>query len=555
MHYLSIQYSGIQKTILRHDRLWSIAGMSQIMAWMNELAMPSIETGMSEILSKLNELLICEIAEVNGARVLVAGGGKFTARFNTENEAKTSKEEIKKLISTTFPMLEYQVSEIVKADSLDEATKQGIIAGLNEQKKCFRGYGITFNPHLKTCPECGEYPSLKLPVLTEKKEIKDFCSICLKAYQKSKITLDHVMKDYKDDDKKRQLTTLERIYRKYFKKVYENGTIPKIAHNFEDLFPGDKKKEKGKRMAVWFSDLNNMKQKVTIWFSQEDDKIPEIFSMIKDVNVDIVSDALIKTFGKTDEKYLPFRLIVAGGDDLRIVMDEQYILDFVLNLSKILNLKINKFENCNEDKNNYKYLKTQWLQEERNKYLEKIVKPISNEDSNSAMKPFSFGGAFAVTPIHAPFRKIHEACEDMMSKAKKETDRMGNSVNWSVLSVEETSGSAEMKFDKPLFIEDSDSKNNGKELSFRTYMKMRDFYYGIITGSHIQQIADKIIEFKSNSSEVEKWLKQAASAELEKSFEFVLVDKHFRHGLKEDGAFDCRRLSTLLELLSISKKG
>lgn len=54
---------------------------------------------------------------------------------------------------------------------------------------------------------------------------------------------------------------------------------------------------------------------------------------------------------------------------------------------------------------------------------------------------------------------------------------------------------------------------------------------------------------------IERWLKQAASAELEKSFEFILVDKNFRQGLCGDGSFDCRRLATLLELLNISKKG
>lgn len=29
--YVSLQYSAIQKTVLRHDRLWSMAGVSQML--------------------------------------------------------------------------------------------------------------------------------------------------------------------------------------------------------------------------------------------------------------------------------------------------------------------------------------------------------------------------------------------------------------------------------------------------------------------------------------------------------------------------------------------
>lgn len=463
-YYISLQYSAIQKTVLRHDRLWSIAGTSQVMAWMNELAMSCIETGMSETISKMNEFLICEIDKVDGAKVLVAGGGKFTVRFpdtckekaeEARQKAEEARKKIIKLISTTLPMLEFQVSEIVNAGSLNEAKNPqnnatGIIDELNEQKRRFRGYGVTFNPHLKTCLECGEYPLPNVPGLTNKKETNDFCPICLKAFQKARINVKHIMETFSDGEERKQLTTLERIYRKFYENAdTEKAPEPKIAHNFDDLFPGEKKHEKGKRMAVWFSDLNNMNQKVPIWLAEEDTEVPEIFSMVKDVNVDIISQTLIETFDKAKGEYMPFRLIVAGGDDLRIVMAEDYILDFVLNLSNILNDTLNKIYSTKKDI--YKHLRTDWLQQKKDDYQKNNKTPSSEEDGDSIIKPYSFSGAFAVTSIHTPFRRIHEACEEMMSSAKEKTDRMGNSVNWSVLSVEEASSHAdtEMQFDKP----------------------------------------------------------------------------------------------------------
>jgi len=136
-HYFSLQYSAIQKTALRHDRLWSIAGISQILSVMNELELP-------------------KITEDNGGDVLVAGGGKFTARFEEKGRAETARDEIIKIVSTMLPMLEFQYSEIAAAATLKEAKEKGLIDGLNEQKRRFRGYGVTFNPHLEVCEECGE---------------------------------------------------------------------------------------------------------------------------------------------------------------------------------------------------------------------------------------------------------------------------------------------------------------------------------------------------------------------------------------------------------------
>jgi hypothetical protein len=150
-YYFSVQYSAIQKTILRHDRLWSVTGISMILSELNEIGFPRV------------------VSENNGT-VLVAGGGKFTARFSGERDAETAKRDIVKILSTTLPMLEFQASkEIIRAESMNDAKAEkkdkdgnilypGLIRELSEQKRHFRGYGVSFNPHLKTCDECGEYP-------------------------------------------------------------------------------------------------------------------------------------------------------------------------------------------------------------------------------------------------------------------------------------------------------------------------------------------------------------------------------------------------------------
>jgi len=536
--YFSLQYSAIQKTVLRHDRLWSMAGISQIMAWMNEIEMP-------------------RIVKENSGSVLVAGGGKFTAKFDNKKKSETAKEEIIKLISTTLPMLEFQFAEIKSYKDMVVAREAGIFESLNEQKKRFRGYGVSYNPHFRICPECGEYPSINRPEPEAKKDkyeyerTKEFCSICLAAFWKARI----------EGEGNAEMTTIERIYKKFFQsEVFKNINkqfLPEIPLNFKNLFPDEKEKEKGVRMAVWFSDLNSMNQKVPIWLSQcEDEKedvysIPRIFSMIKDVNIDIISETLAKTFTTPGCKYLPFRLIVAGGDDLRIVMAEEYIFDFIENLSGMVEQKIKQINTLPK----YIPLSKKWLQEQANKWAKENQ---DNKKEIPKIKSYSFGGSFVVTSLHTPFKKIHEACEEMMSEAKRKTNREGNSVNWSVLSVEENPDVKKMlRFEKPLLIEEEyrGKHDNTARLSFKQYIAMRNFYSGILSGSHIQQIASKIIEFKNDSKQVEDWLKKAASAELEKSFAYVLVDKNFRKDRKEDEDFMCERLSTLLELLSISRKG
>jgi len=144
-YYLSLQYSAIQKTVLRHDRLWSIAGISNMLARLNEIDMPSI-------------------AENHGGKAIVAGGGKFTARFPDQGKADEARRECVKKLSTTLPMLEFQVSEKSwSGESFnklanDSNSPNPVIMELNEQKRAFRGYAVSFNPHMKLCEECGEYP-------------------------------------------------------------------------------------------------------------------------------------------------------------------------------------------------------------------------------------------------------------------------------------------------------------------------------------------------------------------------------------------------------------
>ncbi|MBF0556756.1 MAG: hypothetical protein HQK96_19750 [Nitrospirae bacterium] len=541
-YYFSLQYSAIQKTVLRHDRLWSISGMSQILAQMNEIVMPYL---------------------VQGGNVLVAGGGKFTARFYSKEAGEKARNEIIKRISTNLPMLEFQASIIVDALKWEDA-KDAVLDCLNSQKKEFRGYGVSYNPHFRVCPECGEYPAIKRPEDTNKNkddedDTEDFCHICFVARKKAIIHKNKL-------EKAEKLTTLERIYKKYFE-LYDFKNIPKIPLDFKNLYSD--KEEKGLRMAVWFSDLNNMKEKVSIWLSEPEDedtkepdklkvpKIFKIFEMIKDVNIEVISNALIKTFGYIDLKHLPFRLIVAGGDDLRIVMAEEYIFDFLLNYASAVDAKAKEMEDIDiipgagykNDKGKYIYLNMEWLQCKSNEWARKKGKEVQ------VIKPYSFGGSFVVTSTHTPFKKIHDVCDDLMSEAKEATERRGNSVNWRVLSVEDNPSVKEIiKFEKPLFI-DNPPEGEKDNLTFKEYVYMRRFYHGRLSGSHAQQIASKIIDFKNDSEKVSKkvedWLKKQASTGFEKSYSYILVDPKFR---KENGDFICERLATLLELLSISAK-
>lgn len=515
--YFSLQYSAIQQTVLRHDRLWSMAGISQVLLELNEIILPSI-------------------AKTHGGETVVAGGGKFTAFFKDDKRAENARQEIIKAVATTLPMLEFQTSEIVNADSLVKAVKEkDLLSALAEQKRRFRGYGVTYNPHLMVCQECGEYPAV------EKMQGKSVCRICGKARTSKPST---------------GKTSIERVYYKYFDGLnkMKHEDWPKIPANFENLFPQPKADEsdQAKRMSVWLSDTNNMNKKVPIWFNQDDKKIKETFEKLNEVTIGIIADALKKTFPKKtwnkwkennqDVTYIPFRLIVAGGDDLCLVMDEQYVLDFALALSSSVNAKIDSIQNDNQ----YQFLQKKWLEDRAQEYAEKEGKDYQDPG------PFCFGSAFLITPVHTPFKKIHEAGEDLMKAAKEKTQRQANSIYWQVLAVD-APDSAPVDFEKPIVIDKSSKTNTpgvADCLSFEEYVDLRNFYRSYLTGSKQSKLGAILVRAEGDAGRVEKALMHDA-ARGDKAAGFLLCDQHFR----TEGELNIARLATLLELLNIKRAG
>lgn len=509
-HYFSMQYSAIQKTVLRHDRLWSIAGISNILSRMNEIEMPAI-------------------AEEHNGEAIVAGGGKFTARFRDAGKAAAAKAECVRLVATTLPMLEFQVSVSIWTGpqfsklSADEDKPNEAVQELNEQKRTFRGYAVTYNPHLKVCEECGEYPVQA--VNRRKEKATPVCRICKAAFDESRGIF----------DEQKAVTTLQKVYHRYLRDVPEAcGKEP--AADFNDLFP---KKENGnderKRMAVWFSDLNNMNDKVPVWLRQDENNVLTTFSKFRDTVVEIVAAALAKTFPKLQGDFLPFRLVVAGGDDLCLVMAERHILDFTRNISAALNEA--KWSLSDDHP-----LSDAWL--------------LANGFKGSSPKPFGFGASFVVTSIHTPFSQIHQVGEELMSAAKKATDRQGNSVNWRIMAEEEAVTERLLDFERPLFIEAGDRGKNGVDrLTFADYLELRSAYKGKLSGSHLQQIVGIMQQLgDSNSGKFNPWeldrrLKLLDAAETDKSFSFLLRDDRFRNA---SGMLLPQRIATLFELMTIA---
>lgn len=547
--YLSLQYSAIQRTVLRHDRLWSIAGMSQI-------------------LSELNEIILPQIASDNGGTVIVAGGGKFTACFTDEGKANEARREIFKCISTTLPMLEFQCSEVVPADTLQNAVDfrkldteyakhdpyPGLVGELNEKKRCFRGYGVTYNPHIRVCEECGEYPVVTTRHSAEGE--KKLCRICDSSWAVIKV---------KPDKDVKELTTMQRIYKGFIEGIpdLKNAEIP---FNFDDLFR--ESEEKGKRrIAIWASDINGMGDKVPVWLGTDgwlrksDNKrmsIADTFDEIKIVNVEIIVDALKDTFKearlveKKGKQYMPFRLVVAGGDDLCIVMRDDFILDFAENFSRCLHEKIDKIE---ED--GIHPLSKKWLEEHAD--LAKMKKE-DGSPVNEKFKPHSFGGAFIVTSAHTPFRKLHNTVEDLLKEAKEKSDRKDNCITWRVLSMDaEEKG---LVFEKPLYIDvkpllmNGDIKDAERHLLFTDYLDKVEAYKKL-SGSHRHQIASKMIEYEIKykndyAEKLETWLKRRPAArEKDSPISKLLLDKDLREGQNPKGKLLPQRIATLLELMSI----
>lgn len=526
--YFALQYSAIQKAVLRHDRLWSMAGISQILLKLNEIDLPSLAK------------------DKHGGDILVAGGGKFTASFSTKSQAEDARQAIVKTIATTLPMLEFQHSDIIEAESLKEARQKNLVIGLAEQKRRFRGYGLTYNPHFMVCEECGEYPATK--VRFRKKEKDHLCRFCFesKGILPSLETIQSIRIS--------EMTSIEKIYLKYLELLGVSAEIRatlRIPDDFEKLFPhrqnaGDTEVgSERRRMAVWLSDTNNMNTKVPIWLSQNDKEVPLIFHALIEAYVDIAAAALKTVFPQEywnthpeEGEFLPFRLIVAGGDDLCIIMSEEFVLDFAMALSKSYNDKIESFQEGD-------YLSMAWLEKHRQK------------DRSVSPGPFSFGGAFVITPIHTPFKLIHELGEDLMGKAKKTTDRQANSLDWRILSVEEKSVADEiLAFEKPVFIHPSVSIPDAMSdtLSLQDYLELRNIYRDILSSSQIKNIASALIKAKKDPFHLESLLVKVAYAGMEKGVKYLLADSEFRRNKLPDGELNSGKIATLLELLTIPNR-
>lgn len=525
--YLALQYSAIQKTILRHDRLWSIAGISHGLAELNEVTLPGI------------------IHNTYKGTVLVAGGGKCTAVFDdndegavdrAENRAEAARRAIEKVIATTFPMLEFQLAaEPAKASDFQQAWNEKLKKDIDDQKQRFRGYGVSYNPHLVLCPECGEYPVQK-DVTKEGKEIgKRLCAVCRNAQSDAWSLAGPRAGSYLG-------ATIERIYRKYL-----SGTKMNIPINFEDLSAWRRKdnEDKKPRMAVWFSDLNNMNSKVPLWLRQGDDAIKTTFNKVKDFNIELVSETLTATFkGLTEKQYLPFRLVVAGGDDLCIAMDEPFILFFCRNYAKNVDDKILALPDEHP-------LSVNWLKRKNAELCNSDKEWGAKHKPEDNPTPYCFGGSFVVTSTHTPFRRIHEVGEDLMGKAKRDTNRAGNSVNWTIMAVEKdplTEG--RLAFDKPLLIGKQKKDEDSTKLSFEDYNTIIKDYRKLISGSQRQRMIDAMIKAGKNDAAVEDWMIQNAARETDKLYGKLLMDKRF----KVEGKFKAAPLATLLELLGIEER-
>jgi len=485
-HYISLQFSAIQKTIFRLDRLWFMAGTSQI-------------------ISRLNEITLPELVTTKGGKTLIAGGGKFTASFTDESMARKALEDCIECISTKLPMLEFQWAGPTSAYSLDQALREGekaLIAQLQNTKTKLRGYGVTFLPHVNHCSECGEYPA----------ESNSLCRFCGSAKEEARHSLCDILY-------KKNLTTLEKIYHSYISKLpnLKNKIIP---IDFNELNPSHNEEieAKGLQMAVWTSDINNMKHKVNIWNQQPEENILSIFNDVLNVFSTIVSKALIRTFPNPNGKFLPFRLVIAGGDDLCIIMSKESIINFSINLSSSL-FEVIKSLGTNHPLNN------QWLS----------LNNKSNNNENIVDSPYCFGGSFIITSTHTPFRRIHAANEKLMKQAKKRS-RKTNMVAWALAAEEEGGYYSVLPRENPIAI-------TGPRTSLENYLAMVERHKASISKTAIYTLAAAIL---NKLPTIDEWLK-ARCADAEPSFCRILNDEDFL----QDGVMDPHRLATFLELLCI----
>jgi hypothetical protein len=180
------------------------------------------------------------------------------------------------------------------------------------------------------------------------------------------------------------------------------------------------------------------------------------------------------------------------------------------------------------------------------------------------LKPYSFGGSFVVCHHKSPFKTIHLVGEELMSDAKKATDRWANSVNWRIMADENTVTDDMYTFDKPIFIQKDlpdDMPNDDKvewesRLAFQDYIDMLDTYSKgetRISGSHIQDVVRYIVEAKHDMGRFEKKLKSLCAARTLKSYSAILTDPRFREKSDPQNTLSQERIMTLMELLTIKE--
>jgi hypothetical protein len=501
LFYISLQFSAIQATINRHDRLWSIAGISRILQEINEV--------------KLKETAL-KIEE--SSSILLSGGGKFTVGFSTEENACIFREKALKIISTALPMLEFQISDIFEGANFKEI-REHILDQLKNRKKALRGYSVTFNPHLYQCDECGEFPAESFHAENK------ICRIC-------KNSRDSVYRHTSYGSNK-ATCSIDAICAKIFERSQDKLQIP---YEFEDLFKNREDANESRRIAVWFSDLNSMKDRVSIWNNQDENKILECFDKFKKFVVDWIGDTINSTFesvyNDSERKFFPFRIIVAGGDDLCIVMDEKYILSFTGNLSKIFYKKLNSLNHDHP-------LSDKWLKEE----WEKLFK--NNSAKQLAIKPFSFGGSFVITHYKTPFKKIYDFGEELMKQAKQESKRQYNCVNWAVIFGDESE--KQFHFEKPLPIVNDDKKEHLNLWSLEDYLSFIKSNRSHLTSSQMNKIVKEISH--NNTEELLKIFRQNYCKDTANLYQKIMDEKYF-YNFSENMLYP-NRILTLFELTQI----
>ncbi len=499
--YVSLQYSAIQKVIARVDRLWSMAGLSQLLQELNELTLPDI---------------------VNSCHgdVLIAGGGKLTARFGSQSAAKDALKLLIKEVATTLPMLEFQAAGPVEASSLKEAIlEKKLLETLKTQKRNLRGHASAHLPHMAVCETCGELPA-ETELRQGGKRIKS-CRICRRIKECAQLDLQQIYSTPSE-----QLTNLQRVYKKYFELTGINPQPVSLPVDFEMLFPSQEAEERN-RLGIFFADINNMKDKVVAWLNQPEDQIRKLFECVTEFLAKRVSEALAETFPHAQDGYLPFRIIVAGGDDLCFVMTDKAVVPFLVNLSKIMESEIEKLDKDHP-------LSTEWLK--------------NNMLDPSRLKPYCFGASFLITSLHTPFRRIFENGEELMKQCKKDTDRKGNAVTWRVMAEEGSFDSEPLHFAKPLFITHNapDTPDGfAKRPTLADYVELcGPQKHGKLKNSQIHAMAGVLA---LSSQKIETWIKCLSSRVPRPALDKILNDSL----LTPQGVIDPANLATLLELKGI----